>query len=332
MAGWYLTAFVVSTALQWIVIHHAHRHGHFIDCHREDKPQRFHEDPTPRAGGIGIVAGLFPIGFTPFGWSLYLSALLAFLSGIFEDFHNSLSPLARLIMQTVAGLAATLIGGAVVTYLGFGVHLPYLAGVLFSTFAIVGVMNAVNIIDGFNGLAAGVVSMILFAFGYTAWQMHDGAVFSLALLGASAVAGFLVFNFPKGKIFLGDGGAYLLGFLIAVSGIYLAAHHETVSPWFVLCVLIYPVWEVIFSIARKKRAGRSPFAPDHLHLHMLVRRHITHNNPGTALFLLSFTLPFVLAPTFFYAHNSKWSFVTAVLFVVCYTALYSFLVGKERKS
>lgn len=324
-------AFVLSFLAQLLVIWLSHRHTLFIDSHEEEKPQRFHENPTPRAGGIGILGGLFFLLFTPLGWKLFLSVVLAFMSGIFEDFHRALSPQLRLMMQLVAALVAIVLTDAVVTYIGLGIELPYFVGVVFSAFAIVGAMNAINIIDGFNGLASGIVLLILLSFSITAITVEEANIFQLNLIVASAVCGFFVLNFPYGRIFLGDGGAYMLGFLVALSGIFLASHHESVSPWYILCVLIYPVWEVIFSIIRKKLAGKSPLQPDAYHLHMLINRHITRNNPLTALFILVACAPFILVPTL-YPNNSGANFMTTLLFVACYNLFYLYLYGKELKS
>ncbi|WP_456403794.1 glycosyltransferase family 4 protein [Hydrogenimonas sp.] len=321
-------AFALSLAVQILVISAAHKHQLFIDSHEEDKPQRFHERATARAGGIGLMAGLLFLLFTPLGWKLLFSVSLAFLSGIFEDFHNALSPKIRLFLQLIAAFAAIFLTNAVVTYIGLGISLPYLVGIVFSAFAIVGVMNAINIIDGFNGLASGIVLLILISFGMTAAKMEDLQIVQLNLVTAAAVCGFFVVNFPRGRIFLGDGGAYLLGFLVALSGIFLASHHEKVSPWYILCVLIYPVWEVIFSIIRKKMAGRSPMEPDRYHMHMLIYRHITGNNPLTSLFIMACTAPFILLPTL-YPNNSSANFFTAAVFVLGYLLLYRKLIAKE---
>ncbi len=324
-----LWAFALSFTTQLLIIRLAHRHRLFIDSHTEDKPQRFHETPTPRAGGIGIALGLVFLLFTPMGWNLLISVTLAFLSGIFEDFHRSISPKVRLMLQLVAALSAIWLTDAVVTYLGLGIVLPYAVGVIFSAFAIVGVMNAVNIIDGFNGLAAGIVLLILLSFSITALKVSETDILQLNAIVAAAVAGFFILNFPKGRIFLGDGGAYLLGFLVALSGIFLAGNYESVSPWYILCVMIYPVWEVIFSIIRKKREGKSPLEPDPYHLHMLINRHITRNNPLTALFIVTACSPFILVPTL-YQNNSWANFLTASVFILCYTLLYRRLISYEK--
>ncbi|BBG66790.1 undecaprenyl-phosphate N-acetylglucosaminyl 1-phosphate transferase [Hydrogenimonas sp.] len=328
LAWW---AFLLSLTTNLLVIRLSHRYSLFIDSHTEAKPQRFHELPTPRAGGIGIVTGLIFLIFNPLGWNLVISVVLAFLSGIFEDFHKTLSPKTRLLLQLTAAFSAILLTDAVVTYIGLGIELPYYIALPFSAFAIVGVMNAVNIIDGFNGLAGGVVLLILLSFGITAYSVGEVEVLQLNTLIIASLMGFLVLNFPKGLIFLGDGGAYLLGFLIALSGIFLASNYESVSPWYILCTLIYPVWEVIFSIIRKNREGKSPMEPDAYHLHMLINRHITRNNPLTALFIVSMCAPFTLLPILY--HNNSWAnLTTALLFIALYTLLYRKLIAMERGS
>jgi len=327
--GWYaLGAFVTSFALQFLVIHFSHKHNFFIDSHTEEKPQNFHHFATPRAGGIGILIGMVFLLCTPMGWKLLFSILLAFLSGIFEDFHRSLSPKSRLILQFIAALSAVLLTGSVVTYLGLGLHLPYTIGAIFSIFAIVGLMNAVNIIDGFNGLASGMVLLILLSFGIVAIQVENREILHISMIIFAALLAFFLVNFPKGKIFLGDGGAYLLGFIIALIGIFLASNYAAVSPWYILAVLIYPVWEVLFSIYRKRKAKRSPMEPDEYHMHMLIYKHMTHNNPLTSVVILLGTAPFILCSTL-YANNSKVNLLIVLVFIACYTLLYRYLYKKE---
>jgi len=324
-------AFTTSLFLQVIVIFLSHKHHLFIDHHATEKPQKFHQTSTPRSGGIGIFMGILFLLATPFGWKLVFSVLLAFLSGIFEDMHREINPKIRLLLQLISATAAVLLTHSVITYLGLGIYLPYFLGVLFSIFSIVGLMNAVNIIDGFNGLASGIVFLILIAFAIVSHQVGNHEIWKLTLITLSALVGFMLFNIPKGKIFLGDGGAYLLGFITALAGIFLASNYEKVSPWFILAVLIYPVWEVLFSIYRKVKEGKSPLEPDNRHMHMLIYRHITHNNPRTSLFIVLVCMPFILIPTL-YAHNSGANFMTASLFILCYHWFYKYLLKQERSA
>ena len=324
----FIYAFFISLITSLVVIHLSHKHTFFIDCHEQEKPQKFHEFPVPRAGGIGILAGLILLLSIPFGLKLMLSAVLAFISGIFEDFHNSLSPRLRLFLQLIAALSVVWVTGAVVTYLGLGITLPYWVGVLFSIFAIVGMINAINIIDGFNGLASGVVLLILLSFTVVSYAHHNEALLYVLSVTLGATFGFFVLVFPKGKIFLGDGGAYLLGLVVAVIGIFLAGTYEDVSPWYVLAVFIYPVWEVIFSIIRKLSIGLSPMRPDIYHIHMLIHRQITRNNPRTALLILLSITPFMIFSTI-YANSSKYNIMVSVVFIVCYLLFYRYLYRKD---
>ena len=328
MISLFLYAFIISTIILILVIFLTHKHQFFIDKANNLKPQNFHTSSTPRAGGIGILAGMLLLFFFPFGLKFLFSIFLAFISGIFEDFHNSLSPKVRLLLQLVAALSAVFLTNSVVTYLGLGVSIPYWVGILFSIFAIVGMMNAINIIDGFNGLASGIILLILLSFAIVGYQQNDDNILSIIIITIGTTFGFFILNFPKGKIFLGDGGAYLLGFIVAIIGIYLASNYEDISPWYIITIFIYPVWEVIFSIIRKLTIGLSPLSPDSYHLHMLVYRQITKNNPLTTLFILLTTLPFMILSTL-YHNESKTNIAIAAYFIVSYLILYYVLYKKD---
>jgi len=326
----FIYPFLLSIFILMVIIHLSHKHELFIDDAAHDKPQNYHQDSTPRAGGLGILAGLLLLALSALGLKFLLPVTLAFLSGIFEDFHNSLSPRRRLSLQITAALSAIWLTDSVVTYLGLGISMPYWMGILFSTFAIVGMMNAVNIIDGFNGLASGVILLILLSFAITSYEQNNMDIFYIVLTTAGATFAFFLLNFPKGKIFLGDGGAYMLGFIVAIIGIFLAAKYESVSPWYVLAIFIYPVWEVIFSIIRKLSIGLSPMQPDSYHFHMLVYRQITHSNPLTTLFILVSTLPFVTMSTIF-PERSTTNIAIALTFIIYYSILYYILYKKDTK-
>ena len=325
----FLYAFFISLFTLFIVIFLSHKYTYFIDCSEEEKPQKFHESPVPRAGGIGIFVALGLLSFTSFGLKLIPSIILAFASGIFEDFHNSLSPKLRLLLQIVAATVAIWLTNSVVTYLGLGISLPYWVGVLFSIFAIVGMVNAINIIDGFNGLASGVILMILGSFSIISYQHDNSELLYMISVIAGATFGFFVLVFPKGKIFLGDGGAYLLGFVVALIGIFLAGKYDSISPWYILAIFIYPVWEVIFSIIRKLSMGLSPMQPDTYHIHMLVHRQVTKSNPLTALFILFTILPYMVFSTI-YANSSKYNMLVSIIFVLCYISFYWYLYNKDK--
>jgi len=321
--------FMLSFLATLFVMYLSSKYAFFIDDGTSEKPQNFHTKSTPRSGGIGILIGIMPLLLSGFGVKFLLPTLLAFASGIFEDFHNSLSPKTRLILQFIAASLAVWQTGAVVTYLGLGIYLPYYIGIVFSIFAIVGMMNAINIIDGFNGLASGVILLILGSFSIISYAHHNSELFNIITIISGSTLGFFVLNFPKGKIFLGDGGAYMLGFIVALLGIFLAGNYEDISPWYIIAIFIYPVWEVLFSIIRKLSIGHSPMEPDSCHMHMLIYRQITKNNPLTTLFILTALLPNMLLSTL-YAHSSIVNIVIILYFITVYTLLYRHLSKKDN--
>ncbi len=330
MISLFIYPFLISLFTLMAIIYFSHKHDLFIDDAEQDKPQNYHSDSTPRAGGIGIILGMFFIALFPLGLNFILPLTLAFFSGIFEDFHNTLSARRRLFLQVLAALSAIWLTGSVVTYLGLGITIPYWTGVIFSLFAIVGMMNAVNIIDGFNGLASGIILLILLSFTITSYGQNNMEILNVILITAGSTFAFFILNFPKGKIFLGDGGAYLLGFIVAIIGIFLASNYESVSPWYILALFIYPVWEVLFSIIRKLSIGLSPMQPDAYHLHMLIYRQVTHNNPLTALFIMVSMLPFMTLSTIF-SNRSTTNIAIVFCFIICYSILYYTLYKKDTK-
>lgn len=142
---------------------------------------------------------------------------------------------------------------------------------------------------------------------WVAAQVGDGFILTTALILIGALLGFLAWNGPKGKLFLGDGGAYLLGFILAELSVLLVVRNPQVSPWFPVVLLGYPIFETFFSIYRKKyRRGYSPGQPDGLHMHMLIykriiRRHVGSKNPQYRAERNSRVAPYILCAPLAYA-------------------------------
>jgi UDP-N-acetylmuramyl pentapeptide phosphotransferase/UDP-N-acetylglucosamine-1-phosphate transferase len=132
------------------------------------------------------------------------------------------------------------------------------------------VAHSVNVIDGLNGLSGFVSLLGAIGIAIVAALTDDTMVFSAACVLGASVLGFLVVNFPRGRIFLGDGGAYLMGLMLAELSVLLVHRNSEVSPWFPLMLLAYPVWETLFSMYRRRVRGISTGKADALHLHSLV--------------------------------------------------------------
>ena len=281
-----LIAFAVSLVATLYLVRGTKGRGHLSMDHETSGPQKFHVHPVPRVGGIGIFAGL--VAAVALLWLtapdtarlatiLLACGLPAFASGLIEDLTKRVSPAKRLLATAVAAALAAGLLGAVITRTDIPgldwVVSMFAAALLLTVIAVAGIANAVNIIDGFNGLASMCVVIMLAALAYVAFQIGDVVIGTLALAGIGAVLGFFLWNFPGGLIFLGDGGAYFLGFFVAELSILLLVRNPSVSPLFPLLVCIYPVFETLFSIYRRRfLRAVPPSMPDGIHLHSLIYR------------------------------------------------------------
>jgi UDP-N-acetylmuramyl pentapeptide phosphotransferase/UDP-N-acetylglucosamine-1-phosphate transferase len=310
-------------------------------------PQKFHARPVPRVGGLSIlvavVAGTaashwLDAASAHLHWLLLVCCMPVFLAGLAEDLTKSVSPRRRLFFTAVsAGLGIWLLGALLRRTDLPG--LQYLVGftpvaVLVTLVVVAGVANAVNIIDGFNGLASMCVMMMMGALAYVAFQVGDEFIGTTALITLGAVLGFFVWNFPAGLIFLGDGGAYLLGFLFGELSVLLIARHDEVSPLFPVLLCGYPIFETVFSIYRKKfLRGMSPGIPDGVHLHMLVYKRLMRwtlgSSPRQKTARNSMTSPYLwllcllsVIPALLFWNSTPWLIVFFVLFALAYVLLY----------
>lgn len=329
-----LVVFLISLCCTYFLIYYSHKKSIFIDCHLSDKPQRFHDEPTPRVGGVGIfIASIFSV-LSGVGAVPAIAGLIAFVGGIAEDLTGRITQRQRLVIQSIGAFIFVLVGGYYLKTIGMGFEFPYIVAVVFTVFAIVGVTNAINIIDGLNGLAGGVSLFAFLSFATLSYILNDNEMVSVCLSLAVGTLGFLVFNFPKGKIFLGDGGAYFLGFMLAILAVMLVNRNAGVSAWFFLAVLIYPIWEVVFSIARRRMAdGKKAMGADKMHLHQVVMRSLKLSNPKAALVMVSVFIPFQLLPLLFYGRGMV-LFAVIVVFIIFYQLAYHYLTSGyvSRKS
>lgn len=338
-----LLAFLVAFLFCYLLIKNAGKS--FLDCN--EGVQKFHQWNAIRVGGLPIILSLFAtsvaffIGkkdFTSLHFFFILSTFPVFLGGFIEDLTKKVGPKQRLLGGMVSGLLA---------YFLLDIHLNrvdipgfdwiisnfLLFSVIFTAFALAGVSNAVNIIDGFNGLASGVSIMVFLAYSYVSYLVGDYFLLYTSLTIVGAMLGFFFWNFPFGYIFLGDGGAYLLGFLAGLTGVLLVERHQEVSAWFPFLLLIYPIYETLFSIARKKfLRSYSPFEPDAIHFHMLIHRRLIKLNLGNKLpdFLLnSLTSPYLwfmqilcTIPALLFWNKTYILMIFSILYILFYTWLY----------
>lgn len=344
----FFVAFVVTMLLVWSAARHAHVSG---DTDKS-QPQKFHDKVVPRIGGIGIMCGVVTgAGVSALrgdGDAMLLGGLVAcgmaaFGAGLIEDFTKKVSPLQRLLATVAAAALAAWLVGAVIPQ----TDLPVLSLVLqffpvalvLTLLAVAGVANSINIIDGFNGLASMCSAIMLAAIAYVAFKVGDTFVMHAALITIGAILGFFVWNYPLGVIFLGDGGAYFLGFWVAELSILLIQRNEMVSPLFPLMVCAYPIFETLFSMYRRKVVrGRPVGQPDAAHLHSLIYRRIMRRltvAPGVDLPLRrnSMTSPYLwwlcmmaASPSMVWWGSDAMLGIALVVFCAIYISIYRAIV------
>ena len=247
-----------------------------------DGVQKFHTAPTPRVGGIPIVLGLVMAwGKAPADMQAMLTPILfaglpAFIFGVAEDITKRVGVMQRLLATMASGLLAWWITDyslSRVDIWGVDWLLSFtLVSVVFTAFAVGGVANSINIIDGFNGLASTMSTLAFVGYAMIAWQVGDTTLAGVSLVLAACVWGFFWVNWPFGKLFLGDGGSYFIGFALAWVAVLLIERNPSVSAFAALMVCVHPVTEVLFSIYRRKIRQEHPGMPDRLHFHSLVKR------------------------------------------------------------
>jgi UDP-GlcNAc:undecaprenyl-phosphate/decaprenyl-phosphate GlcNAc-1-phosphate transferase len=352
-----LSSFLVSLMSTVFFIRWAHGHARHYG---EAKPQRFHTGDIPRLGGVGILAGVVAGEFvasvassigirlnvqidSAFVWPWALMVLPAVLGGIYEDLTQRLSVRYRLVLTAVSAALACALLGLSIDRLGLpGIDagiaaMPWVA-IAFAFLAICGLPHAFNIIDGYNGLAGAVSLIICASIAHVSIQLGDRQLAAMVICLAGATAGFLFWNYPRGLIFAGDGGAYLWGVMIAVASILLVQRHSEVSPWFPFLLLIYPVWETLFSIYRKLARGTSASVADALHFHQLIYRRVVRavfhdsasrrilmRNNRTSPYLWGFTLLSVVPAILFWT-NTPVLMGFSLLFVVTYVGAYLMII------
>jgi UDP-N-acetylmuramyl pentapeptide phosphotransferase/UDP-N-acetylglucosamine-1-phosphate transferase len=346
-----LIAFFTCFIACILIIRTQKMHGGFSGDHNLTGPQKFHTQSVPRIGGIAIAIGIFfgvgmryldnPSNFEEL--LILFCALPVFCIGLAEDITKKVSVRIRLIFTAFGALLAYLFLHVQITGLDIPIlddafiALPIIA-VLFTIFAITGLANAYNIIDGFNGLASMVGIISLLGLSYIGYKFNDPMILFLSLIMAGAILGFFIWNYPRGLIFLGDGGAYLIGFWIAVMSILAVSRHAEISPWFALVINAYPILETIFTIYRRKvHQGKNTGDPDGIHFHTLIfrrilnRTHITNENDWfsanakTAPYLWMLTSLAVIPAILFY-HSTSILIGFLLLFTLTYVWLYKRVV------
>ena len=311
--------------------------------------QRIHLNETPRLGGfIFILSMISFVAFSNTNDSIqFLKIILICLipiifMGIKEDLFHNVEPAIRLLALLFVGwLFRVQYTGPlpILTDIPFIGKLFLLQGGIsfFYILCMVAVANGMNLIDGVNGLCGAVALSILSALLFLSYKTSDIVMLSLIFSVILLIIPFMLMNYPHGRIFLGDLGAYSLGLIVSMLTIILFGRHPEISPWGAVLILIYPATEVVFSLLRRMVKGVSIYHADTAHLHLklfhffrpqphykkVANALVTPTLSGLWLFPL-LTVTWVYQKPFFI-----WA--TIILFVLLYGALYAAVPNVKKK-
>ncbi len=271
----FAVAFVIALAVTPLAIKLAPKIG-AVDIPKDDR--RMHTKTMPRLGGLAIYLGsilsivfLLPIDFDQRVIGIGIGATLIFIMGVVDDIKG-LSPKVKLCGQILSAcilyFCSVKISFITNPFDGHLIQFPVIVSLLVTVIWIVGITNTINLIDGLDGLAAGVSFIATIVIAYIAY-IHGRYEITMAFMAiAGSCLGFLPFNFHPAKIFMGDGGALYLGFMIAaisvMSPMKSATLIATILPIFVLAL---PIFDTAFAIFRRHLAGKPIMQADKGHLH-----------------------------------------------------------------
>ena len=252
--------------------------------------QKFHYNDVSRMGGFGIcisiLIGIY-LNHNDYPNLAYLALFLMiafmpiFLGGLIEDITHKVSPNVRLILAIISAIATMIVTNINISrtdiiLIDSILNIPGIS-VIITLLLISGFINAINIIDGFHGIASGAVIIMLVGIFIISYIVEDYLLIRLTLIIFIACIAFIFWNWPIGKIFLGDSGAYLLGIWVVVLGNLLINRSTEISPMAPVLIGSYPLIETIFTIYRRviKRSKKISH-PDGLHLHTIIYRRLIY--------------------------------------------------------
>lgn len=311
----------------------------YLRLKKYNQAQRVHKEEVPRVGGVIIYILLCILMINGSLQSSFISAVLVsstplVLISLKEDFFYNTKPVSRLILM----LLSCLLFFYIYPFNLPSVDFPYLGSlinffpisILFFSFSVLVIMNGMNLIDGMNGLLGiTLLSQIFSLYLLVTLQQNQDTQLELIILGVMVII-FLLFNFPFGKIFFGDAGAYFFGFVLSMYVVVYFGKNTEISSWKAVLLFFYPALELLFSFVRKKIfEKKSPFTADPKHLHSLIFNYINHkkadklNNSLVTLILL----PFAIVPPIasFYINNIIYILLALFLLTTLYVLLYIYL-------
>lgn len=301
-------------------------------------PQKIHKGEVSRLGGLvmyfGVAALILISSYQEIKFTI-LYLLFCFLPlgviTLVEDFHKPSPPWVRLFVMffsswlilKMTNIQLPIFDNPLLKDILAEPKIQY----IFYTFCLVGLMNGVNFIDGVNGNFAFLIISMFTSLSFLALIVSDFEFISLLILCSIPLLAFFLINYPWGRIFAGDLGAYLYGALVGFLIIFFFGRHEDISAWNALLITFYPIIELIFSAFRKILNGKSPMEPDTYHLHLKIytilfnglKKPRLANNLVTLFLVLFWLMPTLILPWVYHSHLLLAIFL--IFLTLCYVTL-----------
>lgn len=279
------------TLLSYLFVKLIIKFSHKLDLYDVPNERSHHCSVTPSGAGIGFIFALL-LSLFLFSRDFFIShpflifaIIIVFAIGVYDDRHEisaKLKFLAIFIAVIVMSVDSVLISSLGVWY-GYDLSLPFVIALPFTMFAVAGFTNALNLIDGIDGLAGSISIVILLFFTFLGYEYHDTLLFTLATFTIAVLVGFLFHNWNPANIFMGDSGSLSLGFIISVLAILSLKY---IHPIAVLYLTALPILDTLVVMIRRIRRGKSPFSPDKTHIHHIMVHFFDMNVKKTVLFLV----------------------------------------------
>ncbi len=277
--------------LSYLLVKQVIKHAqtlHLLDIPNE---RSHHCNIIPSGAGIGFIMAFFlslivfePILFLK-NWYIFLSIVIVFAMGIYDDRHEISAKIKFIAIFFAVGLLC-LNGVCINTFgvwYGYNISLAWWIAVPFSMFALAGFTNALNLIDGIDGLASSISVVILLFFAFIGFEHADNLLIVLSTFTIASIIGFMFLNWHPAKIFMGDSGSLSLGFIISVVAVLSLKY---IHPVAILYLTAIPILDTLIVMVRRIRRGKSPFSPDKTHIHHILVKFFDNNVPKTVVFLV----------------------------------------------
>lgn len=315
----FIIFFIIATGINFGILKTKKYH---INLSQDEinKNHAIHNEIIPRVGGVTLILIILIQSWYVESNLLELITITSiFTIGFYEDIKKNLNKNIRLILLAIVCLAYVVKSNNLINTVGVE-YLDqllkyYPVSLLFTSFCLLGIINACNIIDGLNGL---LVSVLIIPFVFLVTESSN-TIYILA-----AILSFFIFNYPGAKIFLGDGGAYALGFIYASLSIKIVNTNIQISPWVFLNLLSLPIIEVLYSIYRRKI---NLFSADNKHLHHLLAIKYNKKYIPIIYFLISLLI-FIFSFTNLKNHNFQ---ILLFIFIFIFYCFFYIKIRNEIK-